>query len=68
MIAAALHPLACLLLNSDAKSGKGVLSWIKKYAVSVEKSFRAGMRFFVPIVMEMTAAKKRDGVGMRLLP
>jgi len=48
--------------------GKGRLSWIKKDAVVAEKSFRAGMRFFVPIVMEMTAIKKRDGVGMGLPP
>jgi hypothetical protein len=68
MMAAALHPLAWLLLNSDAKSGKGRLPWIKKDAVVVEKSFRVGMRFFVPIVKEISAVKKRNGVGMRLLP
>jgi hypothetical protein len=39
MMAAALHPLAWLLLNSIAKSGKGRLPWIKKDAVVVEKSF-----------------------------
>jgi hypothetical protein len=68
MIVAALYPLAWLLLNSDAKSGKGRLSWIKKDAIVVEKSFWAGMRFVVPAVKEMSAVKKRDGVGMRLLP
>jgi hypothetical protein len=58
MMTAALHPLAWLLLNSDAKRGKGRLPWIKKDAVVAGKSFWVAMRCVVPTVKVISALKK----------